>query len=382
MPQENLIIIHPHLTLPGGAGKVALELGKRLAKKNRVYFVAQKIEESYRKDYPEIHFVDLNGPTTDRFAFWALFPFWYIKTARAINKIRREGKTSILCNVFPANWTGLIFKVLHKETPCFWFCHEPSAFIHVKKWRDAIRSPLKRSIANALSPIFSIIDKKLVSRADKIFVNSKYSALSAEQVYQRKSIIIYPGVDTTFFSPGEFEKKEKIVLSVGHLSKFKNMDMLIDAFSRITLKDARLILIGDGEEKDRLSQRIHDLHLEDRAKILSGLSDKEIRNIYRRSSVFVSCSKEEPFGIVILEAMACGTPVIADNSGGPTETVISGETGELIDCNRESLQNTLSSLLSDKDRLRRYSQRASQRVISEFSWDKSAESLNREISFQ
>jgi len=375
MKQKTLIIIHPHFTIPGGAGKVALELGKQLSRDMRVILIAQKINPNYINEYPELEFESINGPITSSFFFWLLFPLWYFKTARIINFFKKQGEISILCNVFPANWFGLLYKIFHKKIHCTWFCHEPSAFIHIKKWRNSIVDPSKRMLANIISTIMSVIDKKLVTYVDEIFVNSKYSQDIAENIYDKKGVIIYPGVDTEKYKPVSFEEKGNYILSLGRISKFKNLDILLSAFWKMENEKISLYVVGDGEEKENLQNLAKKFSMEDRVKFFSNISDQEVVGFYAKAKVFVLCSKNEPFGIVPIEAMACGTAVIADNSGGPMETIVNNETGELIDCDVKNLRVMLEKLLSNNELLKKYSTQARKHIEMNFSWKQSAEKI-------
>lgn len=373
--KKYLLIIHPHFTIPGGAGKVVLELGKRLSKEMSVVMIAQKVNPEYIAEFPEITFENINGPITNSFLFWLLLPYWQIKTARIIKKYAQKGELTIFCNVFPANWLGLPYKIFHKNIRCVWFCHEPSGFIHIKKWRDAITSPLKRIIANCIFPIMSIIDKKLTTHFDEIFVNSIYSKNIAEKIYKRKGIIIYPGVDTEEYAPIPFEEKEDYILGVGRLSRFKNFDILISAFAKLENKKISLFIIGNGEEKINLQNLVKKLKLKERVKFLANISNQEIITYYAKAKAFILCSKNEPFGIVPIEAMSCGTTVIADNSGGPMETIKNKETGELINCTVENLHATLEKLLIADGVLKKYSTNARKHVEASFSWDNSVKKI-------
>lgn len=369
MDKEILIIIHPHFTIPGGAGKVALEIGKRIAKDLKVVIIAQQINPEYIENYPEIIFESINGPITSSFLFWLLFPVWYFKTAKIIDKYSKQGKIRIFISVFPANWIGLPYKIFHREIRCDWYCHEPSAFIHIKKWRNAISNPLKRALANLLAPIFSAIDKILAKYADNIIANSHYSQNIIEKIYNTKSVVIYPGVDTQQYIPVPFKDKENYILSVGRLTKFKNFNLLIKAFSKLEDKTLSLYIVGNGEEKENLQKLATRLNVQQRVKLLSDINDQQIIDLFAKAKIFVLCSKNEPFGIVPVEAMACGTAVIADNSGGPIETIVSQKTGILVDCNENSLFEAFSELLNDKDKLERFSMEAREHAQRNFDWD-------------
>ncbi len=375
--KKYLLIIHPHFTIPGGAGKMALELGKRLSKEMNVIVIAQKINQEYIKEFPELIFESVNGPVTSSFLFWLLLPFWQIKTAKIIKKYAKKGKVTLLCSVFPANWIGLPYKIFHKNIRCTWFCHEPSGFIHIKKWRNAISSPPKRIIANTIFPLLSLLDKKLVAYADDIFVNSRYSQAVAKKIYRRTGIIIYPGVDAKKYSPVRFEEKENYILSVGRLSKFKNFNILISAFAKLKDKKVLLYLIGNGEEKNNLQNLTKKLEIEKRVVFFSNINDQTLVDFYAKAKIFALCSRNEPFGIVPIEAMACGTAVIADNSGGPLETIINGKTGELINCEIENLHLALEKLLVNEKTLKIYSLAARNWAVENFNWDNSTEKIKR-----
>ena len=375
--KKYLIIIHPHFTIPGGAGKMVLELGKRLSKEMSVIIIAQKINREYITEFSELSFENINGPITNSFLFWLFIPFWYFKTAKIIKKYKKKGEITIFCSVFPANWIGLPYKIFHKNIHCVWFCQEPSAFIHIKKWRNAIVNPLKRFIANCIFPIMSIIDKKMTTFANELFVNSAYSQAMVEKVYKRKGVIIYPGVDTKVYKPVLFKEKENYILSVGKLSKFKNFDILVSAFSKLKNKKILLYIIGNGEEKTNLQNLAKKLDIGNKVKFFSGISDHEIVRFYAKAKIFVLCSKNEPFGIVPVEAMACGTAVITDNSGGPMETVKNNETGKLINCTTENLRDTLERLLSNQNLLKEYSTNARKHIEDNFSWENATEKIKK-----
>lgn len=378
--KKTLIIIHPHFTIPGGAGKVVLELGKRISKTIKVVIIAQKIHPEYIKSYPEIRFESLNGPITSSFKFWLFLPYWCKKTSEIIDKYQNKSEIEILCNVFPANWIGLPYKKKHLGVKMFWYCHEPSAFIHIKKWRDTIKNPLKRLAAHVLCPILSKYDKKIIKYADLIFSNSEFTSEKIDEIYKRDSIVIYPGIDTDKFQPINYEDKENFILTVARLSKFKNIDMLVRAFSKLEDKDNKLKIVGDGEEKDSLINLARRLGVSKRVEILSGLNDNEVSDIFAKAKIFVLCSKEEPFGMVPVESLASGTMAIADNSGGPKEIIDNNENGILIDnMDKDKLASCIDSLLLNEGKIKLFSSNARTRVTKIFTWDNSAKKIEKYI---
>ena len=369
--KKYLLILHPHFTIPGGAGKVALELGKRLSDKYNVIVISQRINPEYIKDYPELTFQNIKGPLTDSFYFWLLFPYWQCKVNKIINDYQDKGEVILFPQVFPYNWIGLIYKLFHKDVKCVCWCHEPSAFIHIKKWRQSINNPFKRILSEILKPILSIIDIKLIKLADAVFANSKFGQQQIKQIYNIDSVVIYPGIDIEKYKPIPFSKKENYVLTVGRLTKFKNINILIKAFSKIKDTTVQLKIVGDGEERENLVKLVKTSGLEKRIIFFPQIDESKLIKLYQKAKVFVSCSINEPFGLVPVESMACGTPVIADNSGGPRETILNNIAGRLINCTEKNLVTIINELLINKKDLKQYSVSARKHILANYNWEKS-----------
>lgn len=376
-----LVMLHPHLTIPGGAGQFALEFGKRLASDMRVIFVAQRIDIKYVEAYPEIEFVSLDGPLTDSLWFWGLLPYWYMKLAGVIDGLRNEGKVVLFSQVFPAHWLGLWYKYWHSEVRYLMYCHEPSAFIHVPRWRKAILSPFKRWLAEILAPVFAPIDIWLTKKADQIFLNSEYGVEQLREVYELTGTIVYPGVAYEKFKPVKFEDKLPYLLTVCRLSKFKNVDVLIEALAKIKNKKIKLWVIGDGEHRPELEALSDRLGVRDRVEFVGPKPHAELPYYFARAQVFVLCSHAEPFGLVSIEALACGTPVIADNSGGPKEIVDQGVNGKLITCDVKGLTKALDEILGDSKTLKKMSEAARPSAQKKFSWERGTKLIKNACSF-
>lgn len=380
MKKITLVFVHPHFTIPGGAGKMILELGSRLADDFQVVMIAQKINPVYKKNYPKIIFEDIGGPTTDNFSFWLRLPHWRRLVHLCIDKYHDKGEIKLISSVFPANWLSLSYKKKHGDIKTFWFCQEPSAFIHIKKWRDAIQSPVKRLIANTMAPIFATYDRRTTKFADTIFSNSEFSRKNIRQIYGRNSIVIHPGIDSKKFHSVDFGVKGNYILTVGRLTKFKNIDLLVRALSKFENKIVKLKIVGDGEEMENLKSLASELNIANRIEILSGLSDNEVADLFAKAKIFVLCSKEEPFGMVPVEAMASGTMAIADNSGGPKEIIDNGVNGLLIDnMNDDKLAKEIDRLLSDQKEIEKLSSMARTKAVGTFAWEASVNKLMKSL---
>src|SRR5262249_51392537 len=154
-------------------------------------------------------------------------------------------------------------------------------------------------------------------RADRYVAISHYVAGRIRRYYNREATVVYPPVDTDFFQPG-VAAPDPFALIVSALVPYKRLEVAIEACRRVGIP---LKIVGDGPERASL-QRTADGGTE----FLGRLTDAGVRGWYQRAAV-VLLPGEEDFGIVPLEAQACGRPVVALGRGGATETVVPGETG-------------------------------------------------------
>jgi glycosyltransferase involved in cell wall biosynthesis len=115
------------------------------------------------------------------------------------------------------------------------------------------------------------------------------------------------------------EKKEDFYLTASRLVPYKKVDLIVDAFSK--LPDKKLIVVGSGPESENIKSKLRDnIHY------LGYQNFESLKSLMQKAKAFVFAA-EEDFGIIVLEAMACGTPVIALNKGGTAETVLNNFTG-------------------------------------------------------
>jgi len=181
----------------------------------------------------------------------------------------------------------------------------------------SIRSGLMRPLMAALARW----DAQTSGRVDRYVAISQHVALRIDRYYNRKAVVVYPPVDTTFYTPDNVAR-ERWALMVTALVPYKKVDLAIDACRRARVP---LRIVGDGPERSTLERRAAGSDVE----FLGVRSDDDLRTLYRRSGA-VMLPGEEDFGIVPVEAQACGRPVVALARGGALETVVDGVTGVLI----------------------------------------------------
>jgi len=210
-------------------------------------------------------------------------------------------------------------------------------------------------------------DASTAGRVGRFVANSAHVAARIGRYYNREATIVYPPVDTVFYQPAAVSP-ERHFLIVSAFVPYKRIDLAIAACRRAGVG---LRIVGDGPDRRRLA------HIAGPdVAFLGRLTNEQIRDEYRRAHAVILAG-EEDFGIVPVEAQACGRPVVALGLGGAVETVIDGETGVLFpEPAVESLTAALarvSAMSFDSERIRTHAEtfsrdrhvHAMQRVIDE-----------------
>ncbi len=196
-------------------------------------------------------------------------------------------------------------------------------------------------------------DRETAGRVSRYVAISHYVAGRIARYYNRESIVVYPPVNTAFFTPNGAPAGQ-YALIVSALVPYKRIELGIEGCRRARVP---LKIVGDGPDRASLEQLAAGS-----AEFLGRRSDDEVRELYRRAAV-VLLPGEEDFGIVPLEAQACGRPVVALGRGGAVETVVNGETGLLVsEATPEAFTETIAAAVQrrfDTEAIRRHAERFS-----------------------
>ncbi|MFO7766095.1 MAG: glycosyltransferase, partial [Pelovirga sp.] len=234
--------------------------------------------------------------------------------------------------VFPSNWWGFIYKRLHPSIKLVWICHEPSAFIHSMEWIGGLKPFWKRALAYTMKPFLAPLDVFLSHYSDAIVANSHFTANLVVETYGREvDAVAYPGIDYRLFS-GADGTKQQTVITVAHLTRYKRVDFLLRVFARIKkdYPDLTYHIVGDGDDMDNLKALASDLGISNSVIFHGRLSHAKVAVLNSSALLFLHGSINETFGMAPLEAIACGTPVLAHRGGGPREFVTE-HCGRLVD---------------------------------------------------
>jgi len=369
-----LLYLHTHFNFPGGGSKWVLETASRLSKKGmNLKVMSQGGRKEIIGPYKNVDFIFFGGPPTNSLKHWLFTPLIIRNIFQEIDRIKPD---IIFPQSFPATHWAFLYKKKTPEVKCVWMCHEPTAFVHDKSKMLGLRWNLKY-LSFASNPILKLIDIKLVRKyTDKILTNSTYTYKNAERIYNKKSTIVNIGVDVKKYKP--FKRKKDIFFTINRITRFKKIDVAIKAMKIIVKKhkDAKFYIGGGGEEKENLIKLTKSLGLEKNVKFLGLVAEKDVPVYHSRAIATLFPSVNEPAGIVPLEAMSCGAPVIATKSGGPQDYVIDGKTGFLVKPNNpKAMAEKMEVLISNQKLVKRMGLAARKHVVKNHSWDVLSERL-------
>ncbi|MGC9261044.1 MAG: glycosyltransferase [Phycisphaerae bacterium] len=243
------------------------------------------------------------------------------------------------------------------------YCHSPVRFAWDMQQQYLKETGLDHGIKGALAKLIlhyiRVFDVRTSSGVDAFMTNSNFVARRVEKAYRRSATPVFPPVDTEKFTL--CTDKGDYYLTASRMVPYKRMDLIVRAFSR--MPDRRLFVVGEGPEMNKI-RKLAGANV----KLIGYQNAERLQEYMRHAKGFVFAA-EEDFGIVPVEAQACGTPVIAYGQGGVTESVIDGITGVFF------MEQTAESLMAaveqferitwDPQAIRQNAERFSQAVFKE-----------------
>ncbi|MEX0870078.1 MAG: glycosyltransferase [Candidatus Spechtbacterales bacterium] len=214
------------------------------------------------------------------------------------------------------------------------YCHTPTKYLWEAKEGNAKKQNfIKNIVENSMLHAFRLWDFSAASRVDYYIANSKNTKKTIKKYYKQDSFVVYPSAGENLLENGEqsdvisknsvlSQLPKKYFLIVSQLQDYKNIDIAVEAFSRLKYP---LVIIGDGPERKNLEKIASDNII-----FLGRQPDDIVKHCYQNCHAYIYPGKED-FGISAVEAMIFGKPVLALRAGGVLESVVEGVSGEFFD---------------------------------------------------
>lgn len=305
-----------------------------------------------------------------------VWPKWLPALWRVPRRVKKENiKMLLVGQVLPLGYIAWLLKKI-KKTPYAVFTHGLDILLpQASKWKN-----------------YWLL--KILNEAKLVVSNSEFTKNELKKLGlpERKMEVIYPSADKALFAPLAPEKRNSTpafpyILSVGRLVKRKGFDRVIEVLPRVLRPEpqAKYVIVGQGPEKQYLLAKAKEAGVASQVIFLDGTADDQLIRLYQQCAVFALPCRQigpdvEGLGTVLLEAAACGRPIIAGRSGGAPEAIKHGYSGFLVDPDSaDELAQALIKLTTDSefgDRLGAYGRE----MIAQFSANGQAEKLWRRLA--
>lgn len=373
----DIAIIVPELNKFGGAEKYIIECAKRWQDEHKITLYASKL------NLPLLQRCGLH-----RFEHRVLSPYFCGEHSLLLNSVllpkiweREIGRHDLYqTHLWPMHLLDL--------HPMLWCAQEPLRVVKDLKFEHPLLEMAEQGMRRIYTyPKIShdMVSSRLIAanqrvieqfdqtgQPDRIVANSQHSARYLSEIYQRPvTDVVYPGINPAdfFYQP----PAENMVLCVNQLWQHKRVNLVIEAMQFV--EQAHLYIVGEGPERESLQSQTEALGLADRVFFLGNVSDEELAILYARTCCVAFAPIREPFGIVALEAMTAGKPLVAADEGGYAEIVEPGA-GFLVRPTPMAFAEKINFLLENKEIAAEMGRRG-RAVAARFTWDETASQLMR-----
>ena len=288
-----------------------------------------------------------------------------------------DGNDYDVALVHPCMFTFTPIILRYLRTPSLYYRHDPVRWIqdpgtprpyqNHSTWRrhldriDPLRKGYHRLLVHE--------DVTSMRSATRVVTNSYFMRESLYRIYGVAPFVSYHGVDTRRFRPLHFPR-QNFVISVGAIAPQKGYDFIIQSLALIPRSSRpRLVLVGNAalnEEKSYLAALANELEVQVEFRHL--ISDDDLIHLYNQATCTVYAPIMEPFGLVPLESMACGTPVVGVREGGVRETVQDGQTGWLADRIPQDFATAIKKFLDNPNLVKEMGHQARIYVEQKWNW--------------
>jgi len=372
-----------HNLPPGGGKRSAFEWVKRLSKKHKIdLYLYESSAEDFLSLYPYVNKIILVGRKNipsrgyiKRIFAILLVYFYSKKIAKLINFENYDLAFVMQCRV-----TNSPLLLRNLKIPSLFFCHESLSRmlepLYPVKWNNNFFLIFYKYIIN----LYMFLDKASAIKSSLICTSSLYSVENLYKAYGVYPILNYPGVDTMYFKPRKY-KREFMVLSVGSLTPSKGHSFVIQSVATINKPFRPRVKVVFGVDNPFYRKKLIELakKLSVNISMEKEISDEKLLKLYNKSMVTACANHLEPLGLVALESLACGTPVVGVAEAGIRETVTHNKNGLLTGRNPTEFGAAIHKLMQTKLLWSKLSKNGRNEAVRFWTWDISYTELNKKL---
>ncbi|WP_137789068.1 N-acetyl-alpha-D-glucosaminyl L-malate synthase BshA [Bacillus sp. E(2018)] len=348
----------------GGSGVVATELGKLLAEKgHEIHFITSSVPFRLGKFYPNIFFheVEVNHYSVFK------YPPYDLALASKMAEVAKREKLDLLhvhYAVPHAVCAVLAKQMLNDEMKIVTTLHGTD--ITVLGYDPSLSEMIKFGIEKS-DVVTSVSHQLKADTLELLNINKDIIPVHNfvdERVYYRRSN------NAELRRTYGIDENEKVIVHISNFRKVKRLEDVIKSFALIRKElTSKLLLIGNGPELTTACELVRELDIEDDVLFLG--KQENVGELFSICDLKLLLSEKESFGLVLLEAMACGVPVIGTNIGGIPEVIVDGETGYMVELgDPESVAEKAIALLQDEEKLMAFRANSVRHVKENFLSDK------------
>ncbi len=371
-------VYHPWVYLKGGAERTILELAQRSRHDWTVYTNHFDREGTF-PEFGDLPVVELGRVSVRR----TVLHVGIAALRVLLDRIPLDGHSALMIS---SEGLGNLLALRALGLPVFCFCHTPLKIVYDPFTRARYLAERPSILSRCAVQAYTAVDRLAWRNYERVFCNSHEVAnrvRNAGLAPRDRLEVVHPGVDLDRFDPNG--SSEPFFLLAGRIAKTKNVELGIDAFRRFKERTPgaahfRLLIAGMVDAKSQpyyraLRARVGEA---DDITFVVGPSDAVLFDLYRRCYATLFTALNEDWGLVVLEAMASGKPVVSVGRGGPCESVVDGETGYLLPADPDAFASTMGRLVAQPQLVARLGA-AGRRRASAFTWDVFVSRIDRYV---
>lgn len=372
-------MVFPRFKLLSGAERSILEIAAALARAgHRPRLLCHRFDDSCRGLLHDGVELVISGARLDfsrnRYVNAA---FDYARVLGLRRLLDERADAVVLCG--PALLLAAGHRLRRDRRPLVYYCFEPPRVLYQDRVEVLQRAGLARLLLGPALSLYRRIDRWLVARAGSITAVGPYPARRVQAVYGRPATALTLGFDRQLLDRAQPATPRSSLVTVNYLHPRKRVDLAIRALALLPAQlggvPPTLEVVGEGPERGALQELAAALGVAGRVRFAGFVPEAQLGGHYRAADCYVHCTREESFGLSVIEAAYCGLPVVAVAEGGVVDNVLDGVSGRLVQATPAALAAGIVDVLADPARAGEMGRRGQAEIAGRYTWDRGAEDL-------